>query len=58
VGGQREGTDCIQGNFGQWQPIVTTEEFERGLEILAERMSYRIVKRRHDYLLKSLIYVQ
>lgn len=43
---------------GQWQPIVTTEEFERGLEILARRNRHRVVKRKHDYLLKGLIYVE
>jgi len=43
---------------GQWQPIVTTEEFERGLAILARRNRNRVVKRKHDYLLKGLIYVQ
>lgn len=43
---------------GQWQPIVTTEEFERGLEILAQRNRHRVVKRKHDYLLKGLIYIE
>lgn len=43
---------------GQWQPIVTTEEFERGLAILARRNQHRVVKRKHDYLLKGLIYVE
>ncbi len=43
---------------GEWQPLVTTEEFERGLEILAKRTRHRIAKRKHDYLLKGLIYVQ
>ncbi|MBZ0278712.1 MAG: hypothetical protein K8I60_21370, partial [Anaerolineae bacterium] len=43
---------------GQWQPLVTTEEFERGLEILARRNRHRVVKRKHDYLLKGLIYIE
>ncbi|MBZ0294018.1 MAG: recombinase family protein [Anaerolineae bacterium] len=42
---------------GQWQPLLTTEEFERGLEILARRNRHRVVKRKHDYLLKGLIHV-
>lgn len=41
---------------GNWEPIVSTEEFERGLEILGYRNRHRIAKRRHDYLLKGLIY--
>ena len=37
---------------GIWEPIVSTEEFERGLAILARRVEYRVVKRKHDYLLR------
>ncbi len=40
---------------GNWEPIVTTEEFERGLEILERRIRCRLAKRRHDYLLKGII---
>ena len=43
---------------GQWQPLVTTEEFEQGLAILAHRSRHRVARRKHDYLLKGLIYVQ
>ncbi len=43
---------------GQWQPVVTTEEFEQGLAILAHRSRHRVARRKHDYLLKGLIYVQ
>jgi hypothetical protein len=43
---------------GQWLPLITTEDFERGLEILAQRSRHRVVKRKHDYLLKRLIYVE
>jgi DNA invertase Pin-like site-specific DNA recombinase len=43
---------------GEWEGIVTTEEFERGLEILARRSLYRVAERKHDYLLKGLIYVE
>jgi DNA invertase Pin-like site-specific DNA recombinase len=41
---------------GNWEPLVTTEEFERGLEILACRNQNRSVRRRQDYLLKGLIF--
>ena len=43
---------------GRWQPLVTTEEFEQGLAILAQRDQHRVVRRKHDYLLKGLIYIQ
>lgn len=43
---------------GQWKPLVTTEEFERGLQILTYRSRHRIAKRKHKYLLKGLVYVQ
>jgi DNA invertase Pin-like site-specific DNA recombinase len=43
---------------GQWQPLVSTEEFEQGLAILARRTQHRIAQRKHDYLLKGLIYVE
>lgn len=41
---------------GNWEPIVTTEEFERGLAILDKRDQKRGRRRRHDYLLKGLVY--
>lgn len=41
---------------GNWEPIVTTEEFERGLEILARRNQHRSVRRKQDYLLKGFIF--
>lgn len=41
---------------GNWKPIVTTEEFERGLAILEQRDLKRGRERRHDYLLKGLVY--
>lgn len=43
---------------GNWEPIVTTEEFEKGLAILAKRNESRVVQRKHDYLLKGIIYYQ
>jgi site-specific DNA recombinase len=43
---------------GNWEPIVTTEEFERGLAILDERNKKRIRRRRHDYLLRGFLYYE
>lgn len=43
---------------GEWKPIVTTEEFEYGLKILHKRDQYRTAKRKREYLLKGLVYVQ
>ncbi len=43
---------------GDWEPYVSTEDFERGLEILAGRDVKYGRKRKHDYLLKGLIYYE
>ena len=43
---------------GAWEPLVTTEELERGIAILDECDLKRGRKRRHDYLLKGLIYFE
>lgn len=43
---------------GNWEPIVSTEEFEKGLAILAKRSKNTIRKNRHRYLLSGLIYLQ
>lgn len=40
---------------GNWEPIVSTEEFERGLAILERRSRNRTARRKRDYLLKSLV---
>src|SRR5690606_29061410 len=40
---------------GNWEPIVSTEEFERGIAILERRSRNRTARRKRDYLLKSLI---
>jgi DNA invertase Pin-like site-specific DNA recombinase len=42
---------------GEWEPLVSTQEFEQGLEILAKRSRHKYAKRRHDYLLKKLIFL-
>lgn len=41
---------------GNWEPLITTDEFERGLTILAKRNDHRTIRRKHDYLLTGLIY--
>jgi hypothetical protein len=41
---------------GNWEPIVTTEELERGLAILDKRNQKRTPNRNHDYLLRGLVY--
>jgi len=43
---------------GAWEPIVSTEEFERGLQILERRNKCRDQKSKHFYLLTSLLYLE
>ena len=43
---------------GEWQSVVTTEEFERGLEILSKRVKNKTPRKQHTYLLSGLIYLQ
>ena len=43
---------------GTWKPVVTAEELERGLEILAKRGQRTIRRRRHEYLLSGLIFLE
>ena len=43
---------------GNWKPVVTTEELERGIEILAKRGEKTVRRRRHEYLLSSLIFME
>ena len=42
---------------GNWEPLVSTKEFERGLVILKKRSKHRHGKRKHDYLLSNLLYL-
>ncbi|MBZ0274554.1 MAG: recombinase family protein [Anaerolineae bacterium] len=42
---------------GNWKPVVTTEELERGIEILAKRGEKTTRRRKHEYLLSSLIFM-
>ncbi len=41
---------------GNWEPIITTEEMERGQEILARRIAHRSVRRKQMYLLQGMIF--
>lgn len=41
---------------GDWEPLITTEEFERGLAILERRCEKLVRHRKHDYLLKGIAY--
>lgn len=43
---------------GNWKPIVDTDEFERGLEILSRRGEKSKRRSKHCYLLSSLIFLE
>jgi DNA invertase Pin-like site-specific DNA recombinase len=43
---------------GEWEPVVSTEEFELGLSILERRNRQRNHKPKHFYLLQNLVYLQ
>jgi hypothetical protein len=43
---------------GTWEPLISTDDFERGVEILDKRMEHRTRKQKHDYLLTGLAYYQ
>jgi DNA invertase Pin-like site-specific DNA recombinase len=43
---------------GQWEPIVTTEQFLRGLEILHKHNNEKSRPRKQDYLLRGLLWIQ
>jgi DNA invertase Pin-like site-specific DNA recombinase len=42
---------------GNWQAIVSTHEFEKGLQILQTRSQHKYAKRKHHYLLKGLLFL-
>ncbi|MFZ4829047.1 MAG: recombinase family protein, partial [Phototrophicaceae bacterium] len=44
--------------LGNWKPLVTTEKFERGLEIMERRRRKRTPRRKHFYLLQGLVYLK
>lgn len=41
---------------GNWEPLVSTEDFERGLAILDKRNHHPVPKRKRSYLLQGIIY--
>ncbi len=43
---------------GTWEPLISTEEFERGLAILERRNVHRRVHRKRDYLLAGLLFYE
>jgi hypothetical protein len=43
---------------GQWEPIVTTEQFLRGVEILHRHNEDKSRPRKQDYLLRGLLWIQ
>jgi DNA invertase Pin-like site-specific DNA recombinase len=43
---------------GEWTAVVTTEEFEQGLAILARRNYHPMPAKRHFYLLQGMIYLE
>jgi len=43
---------------GTWEPIVSSEEFERGLEILRDHDREKSRHKRHFYLLRKLLWLQ
>lgn len=43
---------------GNWEPIVTTEEMERGQEILNRRNAHRSVRRKQLYMLQGMIFYE
>lgn len=42
---------------GSWEPIISTPEFELGLAILDRRSQHKYAKRKHNYLLKGLVFL-
>lgn len=42
---------------GNWDELISTQEFEKGLSILEKRSQRKYAKRKHDYLLKGLIFL-
>ncbi|MEO1290132.1 MAG: recombinase family protein [Chloroflexota bacterium] len=42
---------------GRWEPIISTEDFERGLAVLKRRTKNKIIKIKHDYLLRGMVFV-
>jgi DNA invertase Pin-like site-specific DNA recombinase len=43
---------------GEWEPIVSTEEFEKGLALLAKRNNKPEPRKKYFYLLQGLVYLE
>ena len=43
---------------GEWESVVSTEEFERGLAILAVRNRKPMPTKKYFYLLQGLVYLE
>jgi site-specific DNA recombinase len=43
---------------GRWEPIVTTEEFGKGLEVLHKHDDQKSRRKKHFYLLRNLLWVE
>jgi DNA invertase Pin-like site-specific DNA recombinase len=46
------------GIQGQWEPIVTVEEYERAMEILRQRDNHKVRQKRYVYLLRDLLGIE
>jgi hypothetical protein len=43
---------------GQWEPIITDAEFDRGLAILRNNDENKVRQKRHTYMLSGLLYMR
>ena len=43
---------------GKWEPIITTEQFERGKQILHNNGHNKSYEKRHHYLLRNLLWMK
>jgi hypothetical protein len=43
---------------GQWQPIVTMAEYEKGLDILHQHDAYKTRNKVHNYLLRGVLWLE
>ena len=43
---------------GNWEPIVTTEQFHRGIQILHKHDNEKSREKKHSYLLRGLLWVK
>ena len=43
---------------GQWQPIITMAEYEKGLDILHQHDAYKARNKVHNYLLRGVLWLE